>query len=58
MKKVLPILFFSFISFNGFSQFFLQKTANKLQDGITKYDGYFTFYYDDNSDKVFLQIGV
>jgi hypothetical protein len=56
MKKVLFILFFSFLSLNSFSQFFLQKTVNKLQKGITKYEGYFTFYYDDNSDKVFLQI--
>jgi hypothetical protein len=56
MKKVLSILFFIFISLNGFSQFFLQKTGSKLQKGITKYEGYFTFYYDDNSDKIFLQI--
>ena len=56
MKKVLFILFFSFLSLNGFSQFFLQKTVNKLQKGITKYEGYFTFYYDDNSDKIFIQI--
>ena len=56
MKKVLAILFFISFSFNGFSQFFIQKTANKLQKGIMKYEGYFTFYYDDNSDKVFLQI--
>ena len=56
MKKALLILFFITFSINGFSQFFIEKTGNKLQKGITKYEGYFTFYYDDNSDKIFLQI--
>lgn len=56
MKKLLLILFFISISFDGFSQFFTEKTSNKLQKGITKYEGYFTFYYDENKDKVFLQI--
>ena len=56
MKKLLLILFFIAVSFDGFSQFFTEKTANKLQKGITKYEGYFTFYYDENSDKIFLQI--
>jgi hypothetical protein len=56
MKKLLLILFFIAASFDGFSQFFTEKTANKLQKGITKYEGYFTFYYDENSDKIFLQI--
>lgn len=44
------------ISFNGFSQFFTAKSGKKLQKGITKYEGYFTFYYDENNDKIFLQI--
>ena len=56
MKKALLILFFITFSINGFSQFFIEKTGNKLQKGITKYEGYFTFYYDDNLDKIFLQI--
>jgi len=56
MKKALLILFFITFSIRGFSQFFIEKTGNKLQKGITKYEGYFTFYYDDNSDKIFLQI--
>ena len=56
MKKALLILFFITFSISGFSQFFIEKTGNKLQKGITKYEGYFTFYYDDNSDKIFLQI--
>ena len=56
MKKALLILFFITLSINAFSQFFIEKTGNKLQEGITKYEGYFTFYYDNNSDKIFLQI--
>jgi hypothetical protein len=56
MKKVLLIFFFIMVSVDGFAQFFTEKTGNKLQKGITKYEGYFTFYYDDTSDKIFLQI--
>jgi hypothetical protein len=56
MKKLLLILFFIAISFDGFSQFFTEKTGNKLQKGITKSEGYFTFYYDENKDKMFLQV--
>ncbi|AUC84569.1 peptidase [Polaribacter sp. ALD11] len=56
MKKLLLILFFITVSVDGFSQFFIEKTGNKLQKGITKYEGYFTFYYDDTSDKLFLQV--
>ena len=37
MKKALLILFFITFSINGFSQFFIEKTGNKLQKGITKY---------------------
>ena len=56
MKKILFILFFIAFSSAGFSQFFIEKSGKKLQKGITKYEGYFTFYYDDNSDKIFIQI--
>lgn len=56
MKNKLLFLLFITISFNGFSQFFTEKKGKNLQTGITKYEGYFTFYYDDNSDKIFLQI--
>ena len=56
MKKALLILFFIMVSVDGFTQFFTEKTGNKLQKGITKYEGYFTFYYDDTTDKIFLQI--
>ena len=56
MKKLLLLLFFITISFNGFSQFFTGKSASKLQKGITKYQGYLPFYYDSITDKIFLQI--
>ena len=56
MKKALLILFFIMVSVDGFAQFFTEKTGNKLQKGITKYEGYFTFYYEDTTDKIFLQI--
>jgi len=50
MKKfVITILFFS-LSIQGFSQFF------KDNKSVTKYDGYFTFYYDESNDKLFLEI--
>ncbi|WP_375240420.1 zinc-dependent metalloprotease [Polaribacter sp.] len=56
MKKLLLILFFITISFDGFSQFFTDKKNDKMQKGITKYEGYFTYYYDVNSDKIYLQV--
>ena len=56
MKKSLLFFLFIVFSFKGFSQFFIKKSGKDLQKGITKYEGYFTFYYDDNKDKVFLQI--
>ncbi len=50
MKK-LTLFFIAFSIFqNGFSQFFKDK------DGVTKYDGYFTFYYDVNDDKLYLEV--
>ncbi|MGB1169743.1 MAG: zinc-dependent metalloprotease [Flavobacteriaceae bacterium] len=50
MKKlIIIVLFFSF-SIQGFSQFF------KDDKGVFKYEGYFTFYYDENKDKIFLQV--
>ncbi|EAQ41588.1 zinc-dependent metalloprotease [Polaribacter sp. MED152] len=56
MKKVLLTLLFVSFSLQGFSQFFLDKSGKKLEKGITKYTGYYTFYYDENSDKIYLQI--
>ncbi|MEE9407264.1 MAG: zinc-dependent metalloprotease [Polaribacter sp.] len=56
MKKSILILLFVSFSINGFSQFFIEKSTKDLQKGITKYEGYFTFYYDDNADKIFIQI--
>ncbi|QTE23587.1 zinc-dependent metalloprotease [Polaribacter cellanae] len=56
MKKILLVFLFITISLNGFSQFFIEKSGDKLQKGITKFDGYFTFYYDENEDKIFLQV--
>lgn len=56
MKKLLFFICFISLSFQGFSQFFEEKTGKNLQKGITKFEGYFTFYYDENFDKIFLQI--
>ena len=56
MKKLLLSCFILCFSLNGFSQFFMEKSGKKLQKGITKYEGYFDFYYDENTDKIYLQI--
>jgi hypothetical protein len=56
MKKSILLLLFITFYFNGFSQFFNEKTGKTLEKGIIKYEGYFTFYYDDNTDKIFLQV--
>ncbi|MGK0328314.1 MAG: hypothetical protein ACJAYY_001082 [Paraglaciecola sp.] len=56
MKKILLFLLCITFSLKGFSQFFIKKSGKDLEKGITKYEGYFTFYYDENKDKMFLQI--
>ncbi|TXD52898.1 MULTISPECIES: zinc-dependent metalloprotease [unclassified Polaribacter] len=56
MNKSILIFLLLFLSLNSFSQFFIDKSEKNLQEGITKYEGYFTFYYDVKTDKVFLQI--
>jgi hypothetical protein len=56
MKKSILLLIFISFSFGGFSQFFNEKTGKNLEKGIAKYEGYVTFYYDDKTDKIFLQI--
>ena len=40
----------------AFSQFFPEKMGDKLQKGITKYEGFFNFYHDENTDKIYLEI--
>ncbi len=50
MKKLTITLLFLFFIQNGFSQFFKDK------DNITKYDGFFTFYYDANEDNLYLEV--
>jgi len=50
MKKLITaILFLGFMA-NGFAQFFNDKKE------VKKYEGYFTFYYDESSDKIYLQV--
>lgn len=56
MKKRLIFLLITFLSFQSFSQFFLVKTGDKLRKGITKFNGFFNFYYDETTDKIFLEI--
>lgn len=56
MKKRLIFIAIAFISLPLSSQFFVEKLGDKLQKGITKFSGYFNFYYDENSDKIFLEI--
>lgn len=56
MKKILLTLLFVSFYLQGFSQFFNKEKENSLRAGISKYSGYFTFYYDVSSDKVYLQI--
>ena len=50
MKKLTALFFFLLISLNSFSQFFDD------QKEVTKFNGYFNFYYDSSSDKIYLQI--
>ena len=50
MRKLIFALLFLSFSTQGFAQFF------KDNKNITRYDGYFTFYYDNSNDKIFLEI--
>lgn len=50
MKKLTILLLFVFVQQTCFSQFF------KDNKKVTKYSGYFNYYYDSSSDKIFLEI--
>lgn len=50
MKKLTILLLFVFVQQACFSQFF------KDNKKVTKYEGYFNFYYDSSNDKIFLEI--
>lgn len=50
MKKITILLFFLAISHTGFSQFF------KDQKKVKKHEGYVTFYHDESTDKMYLEI--
>ena len=50
MRKLIVMFLFLSFSIQGFSQFF------KDNKNITRYEGYFTFYYDEGNDKIFLEI--
>lgn len=50
MKKITLIILFLSICQSGFAQFF------KDNKKVVKYEGYFNFYYDSSSDKIFLEI--
>ena len=50
MKKLIIAFLFLSFSTQGFPQFF------KDSKTVTKHEGYVTFYYDESTDKIFLQI--
>jgi len=50
MRKLIAMFLFLSFSIQGFAQFF------KDNKNITRYEGYFTFYYDEGNDKIFLEI--
>ena len=50
MKKLFIFIFLLSYSLPGTAQFFKDKK------NVTKYEGYFNFYYDESSDKIYLEI--
>ncbi len=50
MKKITTFLTVFLVSISVYSQFFSNKK------GITKYEGYIPFYYDENTDKIYLEV--
>ena len=50
MRKLLLTLLLVSFTAQGFAQFF------KDDKNVTKYEGYFTFYYDESKDKVYIEV--
>ena len=50
MKKIFTVILFACFFTQGYAQFF------KDNKNIQKFEGYFTFYYDESKDKIFLEI--
>lgn len=50
MRKLILPIFLLFFFQNSFSQLFKEK------QGVTKYEGFVNFYYDENEDKIFLEV--
>ena len=50
MKKLTSLFLLLFVFNSGYSQFF------KDNKTVTNYNGYINFYYDDSSDKIYLEI--
>ena len=50
MKKLLVFILLLGLSSKGFAQFF------KDNKNVQKFEGYFTFYYDESKDKIFLEV--
>jgi hypothetical protein len=50
MRKLTLLFLFLFTVQIGYSQFFKDKK------GVSSYKGYFNFYYDDNEDKIYLEV--
>ena len=50
MKKLTSLFLLLFVFNSAYSQFF------KDNKTVTNYNGYFNFYYDDSSDKIYLEI--
>lgn len=56
MKKILILFAFLLINNTLNSQVYFDKSSNKLKNGFTKYEGYFNFYYDENKDRIYLEV--
>jgi len=50
MKKLLIVFLLLGFTSKGFAQFF------KDNKNVQKFEGYFTFYYDESKDKIFLEV--
>ena len=50
MRKIVLLILIMLFFQNSFSQFFKEK------QGVTKYEGFVNFYYDENEDKIFLEV--
>lgn len=56
MRKTFLFVALLILSFQLTAQGFVFQKDGTIKEGFSKYEGFFTFYYDENTDKIFLEV--